>query len=107
MDNIRCVLDEMQKKVLTLEEENESLKKKVEFQQILFEKEKIDLIKSAEAGSQNEIQQLKFVIFIQSSICVVLYSVKRRLGLQKDKKFIFKQKMFKKEMKFQHLLMSL
>lgn len=59
LDNIRGVLDEMQKKVLTLEEENESLKKQVEFQQILFEKEKIDLIKNAEAGSQNEILELK------------------------------------------------
>lgn len=61
LDNIRGVLDEMQKKVLTLEEENESLKKQVEFQQILFEKEKIDLIKNAEAGSQNEILELKSV----------------------------------------------
>lgn len=53
----------MQKKVLSLEEENESLKKKVEFQQILFEKEKIDLIKTSEANCKNEIEDLKLVFF--------------------------------------------
>lgn len=51
-------LDEMQKRITQLDEENSALKKEVDFQRFTFEKERMESIENAKAESRSEIDKL-------------------------------------------------